>query len=112
MTDATSADSRVATAATDATTATSPGPTGSAGDEPAAVAGGSPRVGVYVCHCGTNIAGTVDVAAVRDWAAERLGPHGVVVARDYPFMCSSLGQELIEQDIRELGLNRVVVAAC
>jgi heterodisulfide reductase subunit A len=71
-----------------------------------------PRIGVYVCHCGTNIAGTVDVAAVRDWAAERLGPHGVVVARDYPFMCSSLGQELIEKDIRDLGLDRVVVAAC
>ena len=74
--------------------------------------GRRPRIGVYVCHCGTNIAGTVDVEAVRDWAAERLGPHGVVVARDYPFMCSSLGQELIENDIRELGLNRVVVAAC
>jgi heterodisulfide reductase subunit A len=71
-----------------------------------------PRVGVYVCHCGTNIAGTVDVAAVRDWALERLGPYGVVVSRDYPFMCSSLGQELIEGDIRELGLDRVVVAAC
>jgi heterodisulfide reductase subunit A len=69
-------------------------------------------VGVYVCHCGTNIAGTVDVAAVRDWALERLGPHGVVVSRDYPFMCSSLGQELIEEDIRGLGLDRVVVAAC
>ena len=74
--------------------------------------GETPRIGVYVCHCGTNIAGMVDVAAVRDWAAERLGPHGVVVARDYPFMCSSLGQELIEQDIHELGLDRVVVAAC
>src|SRR5512140_1706069 len=74
--------------------------------------GDAPRIGVYVCHCGTNIAGTVDVAAVRDWAADRLGPHGVVVSRDYPFMCSSLGQELIEQDIHELGLNRVVVAAC
>ena len=71
-----------------------------------------PRIGVYVCHCGTNIAGVVDVAAVRGWAAERLGAHGVVVARDYPFMCSSLGQELIEKDIRELGLDRVVVAAC
>jgi heterodisulfide reductase subunit A2 len=71
-----------------------------------------PRVGVYVCHCGSNIAGTVDVEAVRDWAAERLAPHGVVVARDYPFMCSSLGQELIEQDVREHGLERVVVAAC
>jgi heterodisulfide reductase subunit A len=77
-------------------------------------AGGSdrPRIGVYVCHCGSNIAGTVDVAAVRDWAADRLGPHGVVIARDYPFMCSSLGQELIEQDIAELALDRVVVAAC
>ncbi|HYM84928.1 MAG TPA: CoB--CoM heterodisulfide reductase iron-sulfur subunit A family protein [Candidatus Dormibacteraeota bacterium] len=72
----------------------------------------SPRIGVYVCHCGSNIAGTVDVAAVREWAAERLAPHGVVVARDYPFMCASLGQELIEKDIAELGLDRVVVAAC
>ena len=71
-----------------------------------------PRIGVYVCHCGTNIAGTVDVAQVRDWALERLGGHGVVVSRDYPFMCSSLGQELIENDIKELGLDRVVVAAC
>ena len=70
------------------------------------------RIGVYVCHCGSNIAGKVDVAAVRDWAAERLGSHGVVLARDNKFMCSSTGQELIEQDIRELGLTRVVVAAC
>jgi heterodisulfide reductase subunit A2 len=75
-------------------------------------AGAEERIGVYVCHCGTNIAGTVDVEAVRDWAAEKLGPHGVVVARDYKFMCASLGQELIEEDIRELGLTRVVVAAC
>jgi heterodisulfide reductase subunit A len=71
-----------------------------------------PRIGVYVCHCGTNIAGVVDVAAVRAWAAKRLGPYGVVASRDYPFMCSSLGQDLIEEDIRELGLDRVVVAAC
>jgi heterodisulfide reductase subunit A2 len=75
-------------------------------------ASGEERIGVYVCHCGTNIAGTVDVEAVRDWAAEKLGSHGVVVARDYKFMCASLGQELIEEDIRELGLTRVVVAAC
>lgn len=87
------------------------GPEPSPASQPEATPG-TPRVGVYVCHCGTNIAGTVDVAAVRDWATERLSPHGVVVARDYPFMCSSLGQELIEQDIAELGLNRVVVAAC
>lgn len=72
----------------------------------------SERVGVYVCHCGSNIAGTVDVESVRDWAAGRLKERGVVVARDYKFMCSSLGQELIEKDIQELDLTRVVVAAC
>ncbi|HET7377120.1 MAG TPA: FAD-dependent oxidoreductase, partial [Anaerolineae bacterium] len=70
------------------------------------------RIGVYVCHCGTNIAGIVDVAEVRDWAAQRLKDRGVVIARDYKFMCSSLGQEMIEKDIQELGLTRVVVAAC
>jgi len=70
------------------------------------------KIGVYVCHCGSNIAGTVDVEDVSKWAAERLKDRGVVVARDYKFMCSSLGQELIEKDIKELGLTRVVVAAC
>jgi heterodisulfide reductase subunit A len=70
------------------------------------------RVGVYVCHCGTNIAGMVDVEEVRDWAGQRLKDRGVVVSRDYKFMCSSLGQEMIEKDIKELGLTRVVVAAC
>ena len=67
------------------------------------------RIGVYVCHCGTNIAGTVDVEGVARWV-ESL--PGVVVARDYKFMCSSTGQELIEEDIKELGLTRVVVGAC
>ncbi len=67
------------------------------------------RVGIYICHCGHNIAGTVDVESIAAWAATL--PH-VVVARDYRFMCSSLGQELIEEDIRENGLTRVVVAAC
>jgi len=70
------------------------------------------RIGVYVCHCGSNIAGVVDVEDVAKWAAEKLGHRGVVIARDYKFMCSSLGQELIEKDIKELGLTRVVVAAC
>ncbi|MBL8055839.1 MAG: CoB--CoM heterodisulfide reductase iron-sulfur subunit A family protein [Anaerolineales bacterium] len=70
------------------------------------------KIGVYVCHCGTNIAATVDVAEVRDWAGQRLEDSGVVVSRDYKFMCSSLGQELIEKDIKDLGLTRVVVAAC
>lgn len=70
------------------------------------------RIGVYVCHCGTNIAGVVNVEEVAQWAAGRLKHRGVVIARDYKFMCSSLGQEMIEKDIRELGLTRVVVAAC
>ena len=69
----------------------------------------SEKVGVYICHCGTNIAGTVDVAALSSWAGTL---PDVTVARDYKFMCSSLGQELIENDIKELGLTRVVVAAC
>ena len=67
------------------------------------------RVGVYICHCGTNIAGVVDVAEVASWGSEQ---RGVAIARDYKFMCSSLGQDLIEKDIKELGLTRVVVGAC
>lgn len=70
------------------------------------------RIGVYVCHCGTNIAGIVDVADVAKFASEQLKESGVVVSRDYKFMCSSLGQELIQKDIQEMGLTRVVVAAC
>ena len=70
---------------------------------------GEPRIGVYVCHCGSNIAGTVDVEQVAQLAG-RL--DSVVVARDYRFMCSDPGQNLIKQDIKELGLNRVVVASC
>ncbi len=73
---------------------------------------GKERIGVYVCHCGSNIAGTVNVEDVSHWASERLHDRGVVIARDYKFMCSSLGQELIENDIQEMGLTRVVVAAC
>ena len=69
----------------------------------------SEKVGVYVCHCGTNIAGVVDVEEVAKWAGEQ---PNVVCSRDYKFMCSSLGQELIEEDIKEQGLTRVVVAAC
>lgn len=70
------------------------------------------KIGVYVCHCGTNIAGVVNVAEVSEWAGNELARDGVVIARDYKFMCSSLGQELIQKDIQELGLTRVVVAAC
>ena len=67
------------------------------------------RVGVYVCHCGSNISKVVDVEEVARWAGEQ---PNVTIARDYKFMCSSLGQELIEKDIQELGLTRVVCASC
>jgi len=68
-----------------------------------------PRIGVYVCHCGTNIAGMVDVEAVADYAA-RL--RGVAVARHYAYMCSDPGQSLIKDDIHNEKLERVVVASC
>jgi len=67
------------------------------------------RIGVYVCHCGINIAHTVDVKAVAGFASEL---PGVAVARDYTYMCSDPGQGLIKKDIEELGLTGVVVASC
>ncbi|MEM3574841.1 MAG: FAD-binding protein, partial [Candidatus Bathyarchaeia archaeon] len=70
---------------------------------------GDLKIGVYVCHCGKNIADVVDVKEVADFAS-RL--PGVEVARDYLHMCDDVGQEMISNDIRELGINRVVVAAC
>ena len=68
-----------------------------------------PRVGVYVCMCGSNIAGTVDVPAVVE-AASKL--DNVVVARYNKYTCSGPGQTSIQEDIRQHKLNRVVVAAC
>jgi heterodisulfide reductase subunit A len=70
---------------------------------------GQPRIGVFVCHCGTNIAGKVNVSEVVKFAS-RL--DDVIVAKEYKFMCSDPGQELIKQSIREHNLNRVVVASC
>ena len=67
------------------------------------------KIGVYICHCGVNIASTVDVERVRIEAEKY---HAVVVARTYAYMCSDPGQELIKKDIKELGLDRIVVAAC
>jgi len=67
------------------------------------------RIGYYICHCGHNIAGTVDCPAVAKHIGEL---PDVVVSRDYKYMCSDPGQELIQQDIREYGLNRIVVASC
>jgi heterodisulfide reductase subunit A len=70
---------------------------------------GQRRVGVYVCHCGTNIASMVDVEQVAEHARHL---DNVVVARHYAYMCSDPGQALIQQDIETLGLDRVVVASC
>jgi heterodisulfide reductase subunit A len=67
------------------------------------------RIGVYICHCGVNISSTVNVAEVREFIASA---PSVVVARDYKFMCSDPGQSLIQKDIQDLNVNRVVVAAC
>ena len=67
------------------------------------------RIGVYICYCGSNIAGTVDVEAVAEYAR---GLDGVVVARTNRYTCSDPGQEAIRHDIRELGLDRVVIGAC
>jgi heterodisulfide reductase subunit A len=67
------------------------------------------RIGFYVCHCGSNIAGMVDVAEVAKYV-EKL--PGVTLSRHYKYMCSDPGQELIQQDIKEHRLNRIVVASC
>jgi len=67
------------------------------------------RIGVYVCHCGSNIAGVIDPAVVAEYAA-RL--PGVVHATDTLYACADSGQNLIKKDIKEHNLNRVVVSAC
>ncbi len=68
-----------------------------------------PKIGVYVCHCGSNIAGVVDVQQVVEFAKTL---DSVVIAREYKFMCSDPGQSMIKDDIKNLKLNRVVVASC
>lgn len=68
-----------------------------------------PKTGVYICRCGTNIAATVDVESVATYAQQL---DGVGLARDYSYMCSDPGQDLIKEDIQKYGLNRVVVASC
>jgi len=67
------------------------------------------KIGVYVCHCGTNIAATVDVKEVAEFAKTL---PDVAIARDYVYMCSDPGQDLIKNDIRTEKLDRVVVASC
>ena len=67
------------------------------------------RIGVFICHCGTNIAGSVDVKLV---AEELSKEKGVIISKDYKYMCSDPGQNIIKGDIRLHKLDRVVVASC
>ena len=67
------------------------------------------RIGVYICHCGSNIAGVIDPAEVAEWAANL---PGVVRATDTLYACADSGQSLIKEDIKKYNLNRVVVSAC
>jgi len=68
-----------------------------------------PKIGVYVCDCGINIAGTVNVPEVVKFARDL---PNVTVAREYKYQCSDPGQKMIKEDIKAQGLNRVVVASC
>jgi heterodisulfide reductase subunit A len=73
------------------------------------MSGEEPRIGVFICHCGMNIAGVVDVEEVTEYIGTL---PGVVTAQHYVYMCSQPGQALIRKSIREHGLNRVIVASC
>ena len=68
-----------------------------------------PRIGVFVCHCGHNIASTVDVAKVANYAGSL---PNVAKAEHYMFMCSKPGVQMVKDSIKELGINRTVVASC
>ena len=67
------------------------------------------KVGLFVCWCGSNIAATVDIAAVVEAAKNE---PGVVYATDYQYMCSQSGQDMIQNAIKEYGLTGVVICAC
>ena len=67
------------------------------------------KIGVYICHCGTNVAATVDVKEVVKFAKNL---PDVAISRDYVYMCSDPGQETIKKDILDARLDRVVVASC
>ena len=81
----------------------------STSDAAATVAGDALRVGVYVCHCGLNIAQTVDCDGI---AARAAALPDVNVAKGIGYACSEPGQREIRDDIAEYGLNRIVVASC
>jgi len=67
------------------------------------------RIGVYVCHCGSNIAGVINPESVVEYVSQL---PGVVHASDTLYACADSGQRLIKEDIKKHNLNRVVVAAC
>ena len=67
------------------------------------------RIGVYVCECGINIGAVIDVTEVARFAGTL---PNVAVARQYKYVCSEPGQKMIQDDIKNLGINRVVVASC
>jgi heterodisulfide reductase subunit A len=67
------------------------------------------RIGVYICHCGLNIAHTINVESLRDKVSEL---NDVALVKDIQFMCSDSGQDSIVQDITDLDLNHILVAAC
>ena len=67
------------------------------------------RIGVYVCHCGSNIAGVIEPQSVAEYAATL---PGVVRSVDTLYACADSGQNLIKEDIQKYNLNRVVVGAC
>ena len=69
----------------------------------------SNKIGVFVCHCGINIASTVDVEQLTKYAA---GLDGVVVSKDYKYMCSDVGANLIKDSIKKHKLDGIVIACC
>jgi heterodisulfide reductase subunit A len=69
----------------------------------------SKKIGVFICHCGSNIAGTVDVEKVKDVVSKI---PGVVFVENYVYMCSEPGQKLIQDTIKEKKLDSVVIACC
>ena len=67
------------------------------------------KIGVYVCHCGFNIAGVINCQEVAEFA--KTLPN-VVIAKDYIYVCSEPGQKMIQEDIKNFGLDRIVIASC
>ena len=68
-----------------------------------------PKVGVYICHCGKNIADVIDMDEITEYSKHI---PNVVLSKNFKFMCSNAGQDLIAQDLKSGKVDRVVVAAC